>query len=350
MGMFWSMVKKTEGTNPGVVRGNELKPMVMHFTAASDGSENASASLERIFCAPGVKRTEVRERGLVGTFFEPPGRGGVPGIVVVGGSVGGLTEARAALLASHGFTALALAYFGVAGLPKYLSEIPLEYFDTALQWLNSQESVIDGKLGVMGQSRGGELALLLGATFSSVRAVVAFVPSGIVHGGFPDDGPAWAYRDAPIPYISLDPTPFSNAPVGDRDAVTLTPVFLRELLIEALTQPDLTASTGIPVERTNGPILFISGEDDQMWPSFVLSEISVARLKAHHHPYSFEHLSYEGAGHGINIPYLPTTETSIKHPVDGRVYDLGGCPVKNAVANADSWKRMLRFFETALKQ
>jgi len=87
-----------------------------------------------------------------------------------------------------------------------------------------------------------------------------------------------------------------------------------------------------------------------MWPSSLLSEVSVARLKAHKHLYSFEHLCYEGAGHGIGIPYLPSTETAIKHPVDGGLYELGGSPKNNAAANADSWKKIVRFFETNLTE
>ncbi len=45
----------------------------------------------------------------------------------------GLWEHAAALLASHGYAALALAYFGVEDVPKDLINIPLEYFGTALR-------------------------------------------------------------------------------------------------------------------------------------------------------------------------------------------------------------------------
>ena len=48
----------------------------------------------------------------------------------------------------------------------------------------------------------------------------------------------------------------------------------------------------IPVERINGPVLLISGEDDQMWPSRTLAEIAMERLRAHRHPYPDEHIAY----------------------------------------------------------
>ena len=53
----------------------------------------------------------------------------------------------------------------LAGLPPTLSNIPLEYFETAIEWLQHQPRLDGGRIAVSGTSRGGELSLLLGATF-----------------------------------------------------------------------------------------------------------------------------------------------------------------------------------------
>lgn len=53
--------------------------------------------LERLFVAPAVKKLAVREEGLAGTLFLPGGNGPHPGVIVVGGSRGGLRENQAAL-------------------------------------------------------------------------------------------------------------------------------------------------------------------------------------------------------------------------------------------------------------
>ena len=94
---------------------------------------------------------------------------------------------RAAHLAARGYAALALAYFGTEHLPPTLAEIPLEYFETALAWLARQPEVDPDRLGVAGVLRGGELALLLGATFPALRAVVADVPSPCAQGRHQSD-------------------------------------------------------------------------------------------------------------------------------------------------------------------
>jgi dienelactone hydrolase len=63
----------------------------------------------------------VDEGSLVGMFFQPAGSGARPAVLVLGGSEGGLPTATAALIASYGYAALALAYFGLPTLPPVLN-------------------------------------------------------------------------------------------------------------------------------------------------------------------------------------------------------------------------------------
>lgn len=58
------------------------------------------------------------------------------------GIIGGLTEFRASLLASHGFAVLALAYFAYEGLPDKLLETDLEYFEEAADFLLAHPKVV----------------------------------------------------------------------------------------------------------------------------------------------------------------------------------------------------------------
>jgi hypothetical protein len=53
----------------------------------------------------------------VATLFRPLPPGPRPTVIVLSGSLGGMLEGSAAVLASQGFAALALAYFGVNPLP-----------------------------------------------------------------------------------------------------------------------------------------------------------------------------------------------------------------------------------------
>lgn len=75
-------------------------------------------------------------------FFFLPGEGPFPGIIDMFGSVGGLIEFRASLLASHGFAVLALAYFAYEDLPDKLLETDLEYFEEAANFLLAHPKVL----------------------------------------------------------------------------------------------------------------------------------------------------------------------------------------------------------------
>lgn len=55
--------------------------------------------------------------------------------------MGGLTEFRASLLASHGFAVLAVAYFAYEDLPNLLQEVDLEYFEEAANLLLAHPKV-----------------------------------------------------------------------------------------------------------------------------------------------------------------------------------------------------------------
>lgn len=107
----------------------------------------ATATVRRQGAASvGVIKKDFRpaSSGIYGSLFLP-GDTQVrrhPGVLVFGGSDGGLGRTFvASLLAAHGYPALAVAYFGVPGLPQSLAEIPLEYFVKAIRILRAQPGV-----------------------------------------------------------------------------------------------------------------------------------------------------------------------------------------------------------------
>ena len=128
------------------------------------------------------------------------------------------------------------------------------------------------------------------------------------------------------------------------------PYEFRPLFLLNLENTSAVEQATIPVERIKGPILLVSGEDDRIWPSTLMSEMVMDRLRQNGHPYHFEHLRYKGAGHNVGVPYGPTTATSIRPTASGTVWALGGTAKDNAFANADSWPKVLTFLEKSLKK
>src|SRR5699024_7367289 len=309
--------------------------------------------LKRVFAAPGVTRSSIRENGLVAEFYRPADVGPHPGVIRLGGSGGGFPSRKStALLASHGYAVLNVAYFGVESLPDSLELIPLEYFQKAIDWLTERESVIADPLGAIGGSRGGELALLLGAQFPEIRTVVASAPSGVVFPGIPDfeapEGlpkPAWTLGGEPLAQV-----PYSSSRVESLRQVwrmirgkpfEIAPTYSRGL--EEADSETVAAAT-IPVENIGGPVLLVSGTDDRMWPSPRLAEIAIERLEAHEYPHPYEHRQYEGAGHAIATPYRPTMGRERTQRIA-----FGGTPEGYAHADVNSWSRTLAYLETGLR-
>jgi dienelactone hydrolase len=298
-------------------------------------------------------RRPVEEEGLVGTLFCPSTPGPHPAVVALGGVGGGLREGGAEALASEGFASLALAYFGVEGLPRELVEIPLEYFERAIAWLKSQPEVDANGIALVGNSKGGELALLLGATYpEDVNAVIGYAPSAVIWQGITFNreayhgGPKspWSLREEPVPFARFArplPTEMVRM-VGSY--LGRQPIVGRVFYERALKDETAVAAAEIAVEKIDGPLLLISGTDDQMWPSTRLSEMAIERLKAHDHPFPYEHLRYEGAGHMITLPNAePPASWSSR-------YEVGGTQEANEFANTDSWTKVLGFLEKHLKQ
>jgi pimeloyl-ACP methyl ester carboxylesterase len=350
-GLFWSMNLAPDEKQVSPFNKQTLAPTIITFAAEGEGKALASAKLERLFVAPAVKKVAVREEGLAGTLFLPGGSGPHPGLIVVGGSGGGLREHQAALFASHGYAAFALAYFKFEHLPDGLVNLPLEYFETAIRWVQAQKEVRADKLALIGTSRGGELALLAGATFPQIKAVVAYAPSSVVWGGVtgePGDvaRPSWTYSGTPIPFIARAVPPAEVAEKPSQEPVWLAPSHLLRL-----ADPEAVRRAAIPVENIKGPVLLLSGEDDKIWPSSVMAEMVMKRLTEHKHPYPFKHLSYKATGHFREtlLPNLPTTILGGRHAVRGYIIEFGGNAKDTAHAANDSWQQALKFLHESLR-
>lgn len=360
MGLVWSQ-RPEDGKAREVfppLSATGFEPLTTTLTATANG-ESVHARFVQRLAAPGVTRHEVRaadnEEGLVGTLYLPDPYahpGPRPAVLILNGSGGGMNEPRAALYASHGYAAFALAYFKAPGLSDYISNTPLEYFERALAWLRRRVQPLHDFVAVSGQSRGGELALLLGATFpEAVSAVIGYVPGAVVHSGqnaadpaLGREGPTWLYRGQPLPHLwegnrTATWAPFDEGPAPHRH---------ERAIRTALQDADAVARARIRVERTRGPVLLLSATDDGSWPSSDYSRMVTAKLAEVRHPYPVEHFDYEGAGHAIVFPYVPTTQLVYAHPVSGRISTGGGEPRANARADAQSWAAVLRFLASAV--
>jgi dienelactone hydrolase len=297
---------------------------------------------------PTVETARIRTNGLVGVLCTPAGIAPAPGILLLGGSEGGLHMRDAQVLAAEGFTVLALAYFGAPALPSGLVDIPLEYFFRGLDLLADQPRTDGARLGVTGGSRGGEAALLVAAHDERIAAVVSVVGSGVVTAGIdfrrgalldilgPPTTNSWTLGDEPIPHLDYVVDDMLRGQVARHRPVRLVGAF-----------PSLPEDPGeldrvsIPVENIRGPVLLLSADQDASWPCTAYSQVAADRLRNHGFP--VEHRVFESVGHTIAGP-PGTSFTTTRAPGPGVIFEMGGSPSTNAVARAEAWQATVDFF------
>jgi dienelactone hydrolase len=294
MGLIAAMAPPASTEPSGGVPSFDALPDDYPITVAvSDGPQ---VEVSRVAVAPGVTVSPLRveEGGVAGVLAAPAEPAG-PGVLLIGGSEGGISPtllAMALMLAAHGYPALAVAYFNAPGLPGELRDIPIEYFANAAARL-------PGPVRVVGYSRGSEAALLLSALYPQlVGGTVIAAPADRIYLGFPNGGYAWVFGN--IPRLEI---PFSSIA---------------------------------------GPVLAFAGTADAVWPSADnltrLSEQLGDRLQS---------LVVDGAGHDIlGVPYASSDPVTI-HPVTGHPVQMGGTRQSNEQARRQTWSRLLEFLAAA---
>lgn len=232
-----------------------------------------------------VRSTRIDTDGLVGVLCTPAAPQPAPGVLLLGGSEGGMHERDAHALAAEGFTALALAAVSVAG-----SGVVTQGIDF----------------------RRGALLDILGTPTNP-----------------------WTLHGRPLPYLPHAVTAELRERVERED-----PVPLRLAYPPLPDDPEALTAISIAVEHTAAAVLVICGEDDGMWPSAKYSQVALDRLGGH--PRAVRQSILPGVGHPIaGAPGEPFTATTSPGP--GVTFELGGTPAANSAARTSAWKETVGF-------
>lgn len=343
-GLFWSM-RCTSSKLDDYFEKNNANKVSINLILEAEKEVFDDITIHRYFYMGDTIKEYVQEEKIKGALFHPKQKGRYPAALILSGSDGGMQEHAAALLASKGYVTLALAYFGVEGLPKNLENIPIEYFQEATKWLKKLPYV-NGNISLIGHSRGGELALLLGAIFDDYQSIIASAPSaymtpGMRNGIFTSTS-SWTLNQQPLPNITFKfrlQTIFSML----KNWILKKPISYLSIWDDTLKIQEKTENARISVENIRIPIMFIAGRDDQLWPSSQYVNAIENSLQNKHNRY----LYYENAGHFLSFPYsfvnLPANV--FMNVVGEMVMTFGGFKQANAKAAKNSWEEILTFLK-----
>ncbi|PYZ99057.1 hypothetical protein CR205_11000 [Alteribacter lacisalsi] len=339
--LFWQLAPVSSEVEGAVLQRSELAPFHIGITVVNETHEIVTERvITRLFVEDHIKQEEVDTPECQGTFFYPEKENSLPAVIVLGGSEGGVYEETAALLAAHGYAALALGYFGYPPLPPDLHEIPVETVNRAVQWLTDQPNVNGNEIACLGISKGGELALLAASQDSRIKAVIGEMPPSHVFQSLRQGrrSSSWSKDRTPVPFIpySLDFTMRVEHAVAQwkKEPLGMRPVFER-----SLKKYGSGGEAALYVEKINGPVMLISGGADELWPSSSMCKTMMSRLSANSFAHEKKHLSFEDAGHVLTIPYLPARIPK-SFP-----FKTGGTEEANARAGEQAWKETVAFLD-----
>ncbi|XP_067680427.1 bile acid-CoA:amino acid N-acyltransferase-like [Haliotis asinina] len=329
MGLFWSMVPSLKHrrttrllikdvTIPYDVRisvfSNHLDLESIQSASIKAG-EIAATHITRRYLKNGVQRFPIKTGRIRGTLFIPSGDGPFPAVLDMFGGTGGLFEFRAALLASRGFLTFALAYLGYDGLTNDFDELEYGYFQEAAEWLSQHAQAVPGGIGVVGTSLGGGIANMLASFCLKVKAAVTV--NGTMFAPLKDQGLNRQGIKGYVPkLIPIDDVYHSSTFDFNNDDVPVLPIW-----------------------RHGVKVLSIIAGDDVAVPLSVHKEVEMKIPKDKRHV--IQTVFYPGAGHLIEPPYTPLCRACYLNEQFEILMLWGGETEKHAVAQEDSWKKIL---------
>jgi len=287
----------------------------------------------------GVRSKNLDKDGIKGNYYAAPNTEKKAAVLLVGGGQWG--DYWGSELAKRGFVGLSLPYTRMNGLPELPEEIPLEYFQKALIWLSEQPEVDPNKMVVMGASRNAELALIIASHYPNiVSGAIAYSPSSVSWSNtvlpFNSDviKASWTYKGEDVPYIPMKKIASSKS----------TTINTMEYWTDGLNKKPYVENALIKVEKINGPILLLSGKDDEVWPSVQMANMIEGRLKEFDFKNNFQNIQYTDAGHLISgNPESNNEDRTGKMNIQGKQYDFeyGGTNEGDYKAKQDAKNRVL---------
>ncbi|KAF7659652.1 hypothetical protein LDENG_00294870, partial [Lucifuga dentata] len=262
MGLLWSMTPDIQ--HKIFSKDKVLNPHVVRFSVHDEEAEGkilTEVTNKRLLIGDGVSRLPITEGDIRGVLFTPPGEGPFPAVLDVSTFK---SEERASLLATRGFVVLTVAVHN--DTYANTTELHLDHFKEAVNFLKQQPKVGSKGVGVVSRSKAADLSLSLATYVSDVQAVVW------INGCCANVGHPLYYKKQLIhPALMYD----NSKVIYTNSGAAITKYTMHDHLSEE------NKATVIPIEQAKGHFLFVASEDDLNWDSKAYMDDMVERLKRH---------------------------------------------------------------------
>lgn len=196
-------------------------------------------------------------------------------------------------------------------------DYPLERFGKAIEVLKDRGN---DKIGIVGASTTGMLALVAASFFSEITLTIALTPPDFIMEGFyqgnregarewPSNGSSVTWQGQPLPYLPYayrHPQYWKQVMADSRaggDKIASRPMFE-----ESERRHPVREEEKIKVENIRGKLIFVGAQDDVLWDTCKYIRRMIKRLETRSHECEVETLLYE---HGTHFVFPQTMLTAM---------------------------------------
>ena len=187
-------------------------------------------------------------------------------------------------------------------------DYPLERINRAIQFLKSQGNQ---KIGIVGASTTGMVALAAASLFSDLTLTIAMTPPDFIMEGFirdgkdgaeerPSDGSSLTWQGRPLPYLPYayrHPRYWQQVMADSKasgNKIASRPMFEESERLHSIREEER-----IKVENIKGKLIFVGAEDDVLWDTCKYIRRMMKRLDTLPHDCTAEALLYEHGTHFV---------------------------------------------------
>lgn len=195
-------------------------------------------------------------------------------------------------------------------------DYPLERIGRAIEFLKAQGNT---RLGIVGASTTGMVALVSASLFSEITLTIAMTPPDFVMEGFyqgkrdgaeewPSDGSSLTWQGEPLPYLPYayrHPDYWNNV-MADSKA-SGNKIASRPMFDESERRHPVREEEKIKVENIRGRLVLVGAEDDVLWDTCKYIRRMMKRLEERFHECAVEALLYEHGTHFVFPQSMLTT-------------------------------------------
>ena len=186
---------------------------------------------------------------------------------------------------------------------------PLERIERAIEWLRTHDNQ---KIGIVGASTTGTLALTAASYFGDITLTIALTPSDFIWQGFmqgkkdrckewPIEGESlFSYRGEPLPYMPFCYQHPDYWHVIEKETKRNGDMInSRKLFDNSEAAHPITEQETIKIEKIHGKLLLVGAEDDALWDTAKYIRRMKQRIRERAHICRMESVIYRYGTHFV---------------------------------------------------